>query len=185
MTSTSKRWRSGPLVFLLSLLLTLVIGCKKRVDDAPEVLVTVQAAHPTEGAISEDIAADAILAPISVAALSPRISAPIRAEYVQRGTHVKRGRLLVSLDDRDLKGNAQDRHRRAHQRTGPTTRPPRKRRSRKRRERRNSTSRSIRPLWTSRRARHGSGRLIYKQGALSGREADAAHAAEVQAQAAL
>ena len=183
MTSTSKRWRSGPLVFLLSLLLTLVIGCKKRADDAPEVLVTVQAAHPTEGAISEDITADAILAPISVAALSPRISAPIRAEYVQRGTHVKRGQLLVSLDDRDLKGNAQDSTgaltsaRANYTATTQTTIPEEARKAEL-----DVTQDKAALDVAARTARER--QALYKQGALSGREADAAHAAEVQAQAA-
>ena len=63
-------------------------GCKKAQDEAPEAAVVVQAAHPTQGPIAEEISADAILAPLSQAAIAPRISAPIRAEYVQRGAHV-------------------------------------------------------------------------------------------------
>ena len=84
----------------------LAAGCKKKEPEAPEAVVTVQAAHPTRGPLSEEIAADAILAPLSEAALSPRISAPVRAEYVQRGAHVHRGQLLLTLDDHDLQGSA-------------------------------------------------------------------------------
>lgn len=87
-------------------------GCKKSASsdaaDAEDSTVVVQAQHPTVGPISEEIAADAILAPLSQAAISPRISAPIRAEYVQRGAHVRKGQLLIALEDRDLRGSALD-----------------------------------------------------------------------------
>ena len=68
----------------------------------------VQAQHPVLGPISEQITADAILAPLSQAAISPRVSAAIRAEYVKRGDRVHRGQLLVALDARDLQGAAVD-----------------------------------------------------------------------------
>jgi multidrug efflux pump subunit AcrA (membrane-fusion protein) len=77
-------------------------------EEAGASAVSVQAEHPTVGPISEEIAADAVLAPLAQAALAPKISAPIRAEYVQRGAHVKKGQLLLTLEDRDLQGNALD-----------------------------------------------------------------------------
>lgn len=85
-------------------------GCKKAApaDDAEASVVAVQAEHPTVGPISEEIVADAILAPLSQAAIAARISAPIRAEYVQRGAHVHKGQLLLTLEDRDLQGSALD-----------------------------------------------------------------------------
>ena len=101
--------RSSPAAILLSLCL-LGLGCKKvaPANDSEATVVTVQAEHPSVGPIFEEIAADAILAPLSQAAIAARISAPIRAEYVQRGAHVRRGQLLVTLEDRDLQGSAQD-----------------------------------------------------------------------------
>ena len=95
-------------LILLSLALLPVAGCKAKPEATPEVLVTVDATHPTVGDISEEIAGDAILAPLAQASIAPRISAPIRAEYVQRGAHVRRGQLLVSLESRDLQGTALD-----------------------------------------------------------------------------
>ena len=87
-------------------------GCKKNAQDkaadADDAAVAVQAAHPTKGPISQEITADAILAPLAQAAIAPRISAPIRAEYVQRGAHGRKGQLLISLEDRDLQGSALD-----------------------------------------------------------------------------
>ena len=93
------------------LCLTLLLnGCKKQPDkaDATDTAVAVTAQHPTVGPLSEEIAADAILAPLSQAALAPRISAPIRAEYVQRGAHVHKGQLLLTLESRDLQGTTLD-----------------------------------------------------------------------------
>src|SRR5580698_6014228 len=74
-------------------------GCKKKEEEAPEAQAMVQAAHPTVAPISEEIAGDAILAPLSQAAIAPRISAAIRTEYVQRGARVRKGQLLITLED--------------------------------------------------------------------------------------
>jgi multidrug efflux pump subunit AcrA (membrane-fusion protein) len=91
------------------LILTIVCsGCKKKAEEAPEASVAVEAEHPTVGPISEEIAADAVLAPLAQAAMVPRIPAPIKAELVQRGARVHKGDLLVTLEDRDLRGAAQD-----------------------------------------------------------------------------
>ncbi len=104
----SIRWRVAAIALLI--LPGLVAGCKKASNDDEDSgeAVSVQAEHPSVGPIAEQITADAILAPLSQAAIAPRISAPIRAEYVQRGAHVKKGQLLVSLEDRDLQGSAID-----------------------------------------------------------------------------
>jgi len=83
-------------------------GCRKKVEEAPDVAVAVQVKHPISGPIAEEIAADAVLAPLAQAALSPRISSPIRAEYVLRGAHVRKGQLLITLEDGDLQGSALD-----------------------------------------------------------------------------
>lgn len=83
-------------------------GCKKAVQEQPEATVSVQAEHPEVGPISEEITADAVLAPLAQAAIAPRISAPIASELVQRGAVVHKGQLLVTLEDRDLRGMALD-----------------------------------------------------------------------------
>jgi HlyD family secretion protein len=76
-------------------------GCAKK-ESAPEVQVEVQAAHPTQGPIAAHITADAVLAPLAQAAIAPKISAPVREFYVQRGSRVKAGELLATLENRDL-----------------------------------------------------------------------------------
>jgi HlyD family secretion protein len=85
----------------------MLAGCKQP-DATPQVLVTVQAAKPVVAPISEQIQGDAILSPLAEAALSPKISAPVKKFYVQRGAHVRAGQLLVTLEDRDLQASALD-----------------------------------------------------------------------------
>ena len=102
-------FRAGRILGYAALLVGtgMPISCKKASAPA-DVSVTVQAEHPTIAPISKEIEADAVLAPLAQAALAPRISSPIRAEYVQRGAHVHRGQLLLTLEDRDLQGAALD-----------------------------------------------------------------------------
>ena len=81
-------------------------GCKK--EATPPVEVTVQAEHPEQGAISEYVTVDAILAPLAQAAIEPKITAPVRKFYVQRGAKVKEGELLAVLENADLAAAALD-----------------------------------------------------------------------------
>ena len=82
-------------------------GCRQKAE-APEAVVTVQAEHPSVGPFTQEIEADAVLAPLAQAAIEARISAPIAEELVQRGARVHKGQLLVTLEDRDLRGAALD-----------------------------------------------------------------------------
>jgi HlyD family secretion protein len=86
----------------------LVQGCSKKNDVVAAALVVVQAEHPEVGEISEDIVADATLSAVAEAAISPKITAPVRAFYVQRGSKVKKGQLLAELENRDLSAQALD-----------------------------------------------------------------------------
>src|SRR6185312_17493549 len=94
--------RPVPLALLLCATTILSpLGCKQpEAVPAPEVYV--QAVHPTQGNISEQITADATLAPLAQAAISPKITAPVKKFYVQRGSHIKAGQLLATLENRDL-----------------------------------------------------------------------------------
>lgn len=85
----------------------LFTGCSHQ-EKAPSVEVSVEAAHPDVGSITEHINVDATLAPLAQAALSPKISAPVQKFYVQRGAKVKAGQLLVVLENHDLQAAALD-----------------------------------------------------------------------------
>ncbi|HTX76584.1 MAG TPA: efflux RND transporter periplasmic adaptor subunit [Terracidiphilus sp.] len=84
----------------------LAAGCKKEAP--PETVVTVQAEHPEQGAMAEHIIADAVLAAQAQAAITPKITAPVRKFYVQRGARVKAGELLAELESADLAAAALD-----------------------------------------------------------------------------
>jgi len=89
------------------LALSLVLGgCKKEAE--VQAQVTVQAEKPEHGEISEKILADAVLAPIAQAAIEPKITAPVKKFYVERGQRVKAGELLAVLENADLAAAAQD-----------------------------------------------------------------------------
>jgi HlyD family secretion protein len=92
----------GALVFALS----AISACKK--EAAPQTEVTVQAEHPEQGEMAEHIVADADLAPLTQAAIVPKVTAPIRKFYVQRGARVKEGELLATLENNDLAAAAMD-----------------------------------------------------------------------------
>ena len=169
---------------LAGLLVLAAAGCKKPQDEAPEAAVVVQAAHPTRGMIAEEIAADAILAPLSQAAIAPRISAPIRTEYVQRGAHVRRGQLLVTLEDGDLRGSALDSAgavtaAKASARAAADATVPEEQRRAELEVAQLQAARDVADRTATERKR------LFEQGALSGRDADTAYAAAVQAEAAL
>jgi multidrug efflux pump subunit AcrA (membrane-fusion protein) len=101
------RRRAASALLLGACLGTFCAGCKKA-EESPAVEVSVTAEKPHTGPIAEQITGDAILAPLAQAALSPKISAPIRKFYVQRGARVHAGQLLVSLEARDLAAAALD-----------------------------------------------------------------------------
>lgn len=92
---------------LLLLAALAPLGCNsKEVVTAPQVYV--QATHPERGSVSDQIVADAILTPLAQAAISPKISAPVKRFYVQRGSRVEAGQLLATLENADLAAAALD-----------------------------------------------------------------------------
>jgi HlyD family secretion protein len=81
-------------------------GCGKA-EKEKEPVVSVQATPVQRGPISQVVSADAVVFPLEQAAVAPKISAPIKKFYVQRGTHVKKGQLLAELENKDLSAAAE------------------------------------------------------------------------------
>lgn len=104
---TTPNARAALLLAAACLAMFIPTGCKKS-EETPAPLVYVQAVHPTLGNIAEQIKADAILAPLAQAAISPKVTAPVKKFYVQRGSKVKTGQLLVTLENSDLQAAALD-----------------------------------------------------------------------------
>ncbi len=76
-------------------------GCKAK-EEVPTVEVTVEAIAVAKQPLTEEVTSDAVLAPLAQAAITPKITAPVRQFYVQRGAKVKAGQLLAVLENRDL-----------------------------------------------------------------------------------
>jgi HlyD family secretion protein len=100
--------RSRVLVHVvLALTLFALAACSKK-DEEPEPVVTVQAEPVRQGAISQVITTDAVLFPINQATIVPKISAPVKKAYVVRGARVHQGQLLITLENQDLAGAAEE-----------------------------------------------------------------------------
>jgi HlyD family secretion protein len=111
LTTTTQRAGTPALAasfMFLSASLLLQNGCKKADDTIDKPVVTVQAIHPGSGPITDEIETDATLYPVAQAAILPKVTAPIRKFYVQRGDHVKAGQLVATLENEDLAAAAMD-----------------------------------------------------------------------------
>jgi HlyD family secretion protein len=95
-----------PLAALIVGATFLAQGCSSNGDKEGEanVTVSVQAAAAENVTIQDKIFADAILYPRDQAAIVPRVVAPIKKFYVERGSKVHAGQLLAELEARDLAG---------------------------------------------------------------------------------
>ncbi len=77
------------------------VGCSSREKEA-EPVVTVQTATARKTSIEQVITTEAVLFPKNQAAITPKVVAPVRKFYVNRGAHVHKGQLLATLENRDI-----------------------------------------------------------------------------------
>lgn len=82
--------------------LLLAAACSKPEPKEPEPVVPVQTAAVQRSEIQRVVRAQAILYPFNQASVMPKISAPIRKFYINRGDHVRKDQLLAELENRDL-----------------------------------------------------------------------------------
>ncbi len=87
-------------IFAILIILALA-GCSKK-EEEPQPIVNVQTAPVERGVIQQVITAEAILFPRDQAAITPKVVAPVKTFYVNRGNPVHRGQLLAVLENRDL-----------------------------------------------------------------------------------
>src|SRR5262249_40201478 len=85
-------------------LLLLLAACRgeKTPEAEPQNEVSVEVAQVERSDIQLKVAADAVLYPLQQAAIVPKLTAPVKKFYVQRGDRVKAGQLLAELENRDL-----------------------------------------------------------------------------------
>jgi len=92
--------RCALLTLLAIAIATSSIACSHEKEE--EAAVPVKAVTVQKAAIQRVIAADAVLFPLQQAALVPKITAPVKTFYVNRGAKVHKGQLLAVLENRDL-----------------------------------------------------------------------------------
>jgi len=95
--------RRGVIVVALAV---LAAGCSGKKDEDTAPVVTVDVAPVLLAKIQRTIRADGLLYPRQQAAIVPKVSAPVKKWYVQRGARVRTGQLLVELENQDLAGAA-------------------------------------------------------------------------------
>jgi multidrug efflux pump subunit AcrA (membrane-fusion protein) len=88
-------------VAAIGALLFGINGCGKTVTEK-EPVVSVQTAPAERAPISQLISAEAVVFPVQQAVIAPKITSTIKRFHVQRGTRVKKGQLLVELENADL-----------------------------------------------------------------------------------
>jgi HlyD family secretion protein len=86
------------------LVLVLSVGCSSKEEKEPTPVVSVQAETVKTQNIESTITTSAVLFPRDQVAIVPKIVAPIKKYFVTRGSHVHTGEVLVTLEDKDLKG---------------------------------------------------------------------------------
>jgi len=96
-------------ILLLAASITVVasgLGCSS--EKPAEPTVSVQVVPAKKATIEQTVTSEAVLYPLAQSAIVPKISAPIKAFYVNRGSKVRAGQLLATLENRDLAAAAQD-----------------------------------------------------------------------------
>ena len=97
----------GVLLVALALVLTgITAGCGADEKEKKPV-VTVEAAPPERGAISEVVSAQAVVYPVQQSVITPKITSTIQEFLVQRGSKVHKGQLLAILENADLAAAAE------------------------------------------------------------------------------
>src|SRR5262245_49062223 len=95
---------SVPLCLCVSVMSLISCSTKKEEPETAEHVVTVDVAPVVTSPISLKVTADALLYPLQQAAIVPKVSAPVKKFYVERGSRVRAGQLLAELENRDLAG---------------------------------------------------------------------------------
>jgi HlyD family secretion protein len=103
----AKNTRIGVLLVALALVVIgTTAGCRAD-EKEKEPVVTVEAAPPERGAISEVVSAEAVVYPVQQSVITPKITSTIQKFLVQRGSKVHKGQLLAILENADLAAAAE------------------------------------------------------------------------------
>jgi HlyD family secretion protein len=88
-------------LYLICVCLILTTACSKEKKEEAESAAPVQVTAVTQDTIRNIVVGDGVLFPRDQASVTPKIAAPVRKFYVNRGDFVKQGQLLAELENRD------------------------------------------------------------------------------------
>src|ERR1700736_44431 len=97
-------WALGHLIGAALAAGLLLSGCSSPEAGEVAPTVTVQVGAAENEKIERTVNAEAILYPRDQATIVPKVSAPVKKFYVDRGSPVHSGQLLAELEDKDLVG---------------------------------------------------------------------------------
>jgi HlyD family secretion protein len=90
----------------LAALLALTGGCGGQ-EKEKEPIVTVETTPAERAVISQVVSTEAVVFPLEQSIVAPKITSTIAEFRVQRGTPVRKGQILVVLENRDLAASAE------------------------------------------------------------------------------
>ena len=172
-------WSIAAILFVASTLLT---GCKAK-EEVATTEVNVEAVAVTKQPLTEEVTADAVLAPLAQAAITPKITAPVHKFYVQRGAKVKAGQLLAVLENRDLTAAELD-NKGAYEQAQATYATATKASVPEDYQKAEQDVAQTKANLDLQQSIYDARKNLFAQGAIPGRDLDTAKAALVQAQAA-
>ncbi len=89
----------------IAAILSAASGCSKD-EKEKEPVVSVQTTPARRAPISQVVSVEAVVYPLEQATIAPKITSTIKRFHVQRSSRVKKGQLLVELENADLSGVA-------------------------------------------------------------------------------
>jgi HlyD family secretion protein len=104
--SPAKAGHYVPFAICATFLLLTACGKKEEAEEGP--VVTVDVAPVLSSQIQRVVRAQGLVYPLQQAAIVPKITAPIKKVYVEKGAKVRAGQLLVELENADLAGAAHE-----------------------------------------------------------------------------
>jgi multidrug efflux pump subunit AcrA (membrane-fusion protein) len=99
--------KSARMMACLPTLLSFGLAACNSSEKEALPVVTVEVTPAEKTSVSQIVVADAVVFPLMQATVSPKITSTIAEFKVQRGSHVKKGQLLVVLENKDLAAQAE------------------------------------------------------------------------------
>jgi multidrug efflux pump subunit AcrA (membrane-fusion protein) len=103
---TRRAYLSAFLLLVIATPLIFTSGCSKD-EKEKEPVVTVQTTPAKRETISQTVSTEAVVYPLQQATVAPKITSTVKEFLVQRGSRVKKGQLLLLLENKDLAAAAE------------------------------------------------------------------------------